>query len=1825
MWIRNEDTGKWSSQIDSLTEFNFTSWKRDMSSYRLYQKCLSGALYNSINGFDDIYNILSEYVPRTWYVGITYSTPMPYIPVQANKVKIDGSSIFEYYDQFLAEDGLTMKTLFTPKRLLSDSVENYYTVDVTTTEMLIDIIGVVKINLTIDGIKLVEGHRVLVKDQIAYVTLPNSTDPETYFKSNYYVYSTNSLETVYSYYTSENGIYVYKGNKLVRDPELDNYDVCIKYSVLSKLGNINKQKQFHLSRLLDGYFPTTSLSQPIEFKEGHNYVLRNQVDYNNLFEISYQDVIKHATQSIYLDGVTYSIPNRTIAVGEFGIITNYQEGAPTIIENKYKVLLKSIVETNNYYWICGDYGTLLRVSKIDFSIKRIEIGVLTRLNSIDFYNESRGVVVGKYNIIYVTDDGGYNWTKIDVREFESFNYNVVLYPKVDKIFIGGDTGVFLELTYDHGTWISYKRRISKFNSIDDEYILVENINDIYVDKYNANDSTIAIVCNNNTIFLYDTTNYYGFNFICPTISPNIGDINSIDSPGDGIIYLSSYDGTYMLDLSLFSLTSSVFSNVFYQLGTVSKVGDFSPNSISNFESEDLIITGEKSLFSVYGYTGSSQSLYLKESIDVNYDNRLKSRLLFMDYDIGSKLNFFDDLGEYRLPNTITFTASMLDSSFLEFTHLTQSNVPFSVTESNWVTYWKDRSKTFEYYTHMDDVYKVEPNFTFSYSDICNGTFEYATPSISTNLLDIIQMAPNIDISTQSRYIDTGGTIFPNNSYSIYAYDYLLIWALSTTDVNNPPEVGDMVNISSDCVEAVLMINKIIKNVSMGVTTYYQYIYTDFNQNILNNLTKSPVRISNLNKYSNNGYQEFVDKFNLHPAHHAYKATIDYGINDSNVWTNQWGGVWNLNRICYDFIITPLFPYTVVPVPYNCETTFSLLNSNGIFIGGTWSFTQNDVNISLLTPSSGTETISYGTNTLTIQNAPYTDTYPVSTYTYSFIDQNNLLLELQSPSNKIQNLYFSRDGQITISPRFTNFSSYYNLQTGIEIGSNNFEMRYSFSFFQFGYNPTYNLLDYLSSLNYNNYFPTRELSSLPVYGPMPGTYYGSFTGATDSNIYTEFASANPKWANKLFFGKNLKDQWTSILKWTFVDVSIEATDLSIHTTEKLLVMDKYYDSTYDWYVIEFHKMLDIPLYANQVQIRTRRTLQEISDDLQYLNTLHRNKDQVKSIESLYSYTNYETDINFKIPTDSYAKAFLSDDQFVKDLSGLVYVDYKNELALDITKLEIEYITPITNTNFYIDGSNTWVLFNCSNSHHIGTGDGVVISMTGGPGSSEELNQQYMGYHVAYPINTQDFYIKIPYGLPATVTDYGSVTFIQKDPFLNFQPINIFDIGQGPSTAKQSVKIDPENYELDGSKYNLIDVDMSKYCYQLTDGLTFADITNKYPWILDAEIKDAIIGLDSNKNIQWYKGIWNCGRWFGGHWLSGTWLGGDWYRGTWESKSLNIVNPMIIQQSVATPSDSSFSKWYDGRWFDGEWKDGTWYYGRSYGGTWSNGIWYNGIWNNGTWEDGEFSGGIWVNGTWKDGLFNTDNTPSYWLDGKWYGGDFENGMWYDGLFDQKYGKISRFGTKSYNSRTSTWHGGKWLNGQFHSQLNLDENGFPIVSDIHKYSIWRTGFWGSGDFWGGIAYNIDFKGGEWRGGILEDIQLIGINSATSSLYGNTFSNYITLNGIFKFNVGDEFWIIDNEVNNSYSPLGSNDSPRRCKALFVLEEGENTHIVIDVKLSYESFTPFPLGINISNTNTGLRVVSKWTNAIFDSGIWTNGILDNSHFNGGIWYNGVVENSSFQ
>lgn len=1896
MWVFDKDYNKWILTEDKLSKSNYDYLKQELSSTRFYSKCLSGATYLPINNLDNIYDILGEYEPRNWFIrpdGSPYTNTT--IPTLFNS-PINHDTAYEYYEKYVSEYGLTLKNLFTPDRLIKDSIKNYIYVDLATVEQIVDINGTY-IELYIDNTRVIDGHRILVKDQTSTVTLPFNIDPNSYFKGNYTLVQDYGATVQYSYYNEDNGIYVYNKGKLKKTSELEEYSDCIRYSVSVKLGTTNTQKQFHLSRLLNGYYPTTSKNEPIEFKEKHNWLLRNRMDYNNLFEINYYDIAKYATQSFVKNGITYSIPERTISIGEFGIILNTQYGISTIIPNKYKVNLRSISETQQFYWICGDDGLLLKVSKTDFTIEKIDCDVDTDLESISFFNDLKGVIVGELNTILITNDGGINWNKLIVDEFESYYYNKAIFYKADKIFIIGNSGVFLELQEDISGWDIYKRRISRFIDDYEEYLLVDNIHDMYITPVTNwglsfsyfNDSTLAdkelmfLTTEESKIIIYDVNDSIPhFDFLFLDFDEDYGNINNVVKLNDTDNYFYfSWNNLDRQGISVFDLNLSEYigvdneySNTISEPNNATQVYYDYTNKIITYNSEQLLMCGNESVLGIFTYSGvtASTSIFFNE-LDSTLESRLKSKLLFLDYDVASKLNFFTDAGEYRLPNSVKFNLIS-----------TLNDVTFAATQSTLIYNNSGSVNTIPVSGLTQSVLPkdIEVNINLTNNNLSN--------------LIINLRSPDGTIVNLKRVNNAVGTSFVNTKFT--TDDNYTKFSLSPlTNYNNQKFQMD-------------------KTVGVGSGGYVSNS-AEFNSNLNGNWT---LYVSNYQPFSLSERRSStpivlplltqtgtVSNWNIKFIYGA-EDEVTLTATNSNLWfepivhsatgpsyltysETNWMTYWKDREKTFKYYSSnlPLDESTKVII----STTFSYRTSNVITVnpGGT---TNSVVDMERIAPNviqneqskfdaQGEPSILAPLNLYTlylydyimvmrVSNSFSVDVGDIMRIESPVVDSNFVVNRIEMLSGKtykliymfsnfndniitnlceidtrfrITNLnkyrtigqlednfskhpvsngydlnYDTIDNTITISAKFNNLTSYYNLATNVFVndGVSNImgTMSYTDGFLKFGYTPTYNILDYLEGLNniddtHPKFSANKEYLAMPEYIGIPVRGGNSFTPGEIYIEYNGMSFSSPSQSsttNKMYFGTDLKLEWESIFVNTFVDVTIYGASAS-YTTERLLVMNKYIDTSktltglegFDVYVIEFHKKLNYPLgdFQYSIDIKSRRKLIQISQDLQELNNIHRAKLLKSNIIYGSEYENYERDVNFKIPTDSYAKILLSDVDTIRELSALIYIDYKNELAVNITRLEKEYNIPIQTMSSYLPSGATQskLYIRCNYNHDLQTGEGVILEFSGTQSNANiNLNPQYFGYHNVTVLDTLSFYIDTPFGVNSI--DSGVVKYTKRDPFLNYEPVDIIDVGVD-KRGKNAIEISIDNLKLTNDVYSLVNVDFEKFRFRLVDGMTVEALSLRFPWVLEAEITDAIIGTDGS-NVVWYKGNWKCGRWFGGTWLSGTWKSGGWYDGIWNSQK--IIDNLISVEVSSNTSDKSLSRWFTGRWYGGTWNDGTWVDGRWYGGTWNSGEWFKGIWNDGTWNNGEFSGGVWVTGTWNNGIFNCDNEPAYWIDGKWNGGDFENGMWYNGIFEEK-NSLARFGTKAYNSRTARWQSGKWLSGSFYSKMLLNNNELPIVSESHNYSIWNTGTWYSGDIYGGIVYNIDFKSGNWHGGILEEIQIIQID---------VDNGYILINGSFKFNIGDEITVSETNIyfnTNRYKVIHSE----------VDTYNNYTKVYINFALSPSELSILPHTMS-APAETGVRIISRFRNVLWESGIWTNGIFESGLWKGGIWYDGLFD-----
>ena len=1770
MWKLNTDNGKWSNQTDKLSKINYDSLKQDLQKVRLYSKCLSGATYLPIHQLNDIYDVLS-----------------------INKdLVVSESNYVEFYNKYLKEGAFTLKNLFTPTKLINDQLNNFLRVDVATTESLISI-GSYQPGLIIDGINLKEGHRVLVKNQTTRVTLDSTSptfNPESYFSSVVVVSNYNEIEQigtdiVYEYYNSENGIYKYVGSKLIRETDLDDYETAYRHSVSVKLGDVNKETEYHLARLKTGYYPLTG--ENTEFINHHNWVLRNRVDYNNIYDINYYDVIHHSEETIYSNGYTHSIPERTIGVGEFGVIIDNQDPYSAtysyshIIENKYKVNLRSISTTSNFYWVCGDDGTLLRISKVDFSIIRCDINELTTLTSISFFDDLRGIVVGKFNIIYYTEDGGYNWKKIQFSGFESYSYNNVIYYSINTAFIGGEAGVFIELNNVVGGWTAYKRRISKQLSSTDEYLLVDDINDMsktdwvrLISKTYSLDSTL-VDFNQTLVFNSQITDNWinlGISVNTPYSSPTFSlsefyvSFKITDLSNSNIIF-NGTNSTY----DIINPLPSYNEFEIWQFGTVSSNLSFNVN---------LPIDGGNLKNSTYLIESNLVSNYnaIDDSIDVGYTQN------YPNWELDTKKGDIVLISTNN--NNVLFydVDSLITPVSSQFVYCTFSN-----SLSDIMSIERKKSGT-DVYIGGSSIY------SFDFKDVLNiGT---VSNSVSVSLTSVLDKYVNNFYSTSDNlYLAGNNSVLGRWDYSdFYELDNGFNSRIKSQFLILDYDIASKLNFFDDNgdyrlpTSTTFSVNGLtLSNGYFGIDSlsneynwldYYRDSEKSFGYNTSMNNSNS-VRFSSTFSYGSNFTTTYVS------------SDITTTFNDIKQLAPSIGSPTASKYISIGSVSAPL---TIKGVYlYKWLSIFRVSTSFSVSIGDVLYLESDVVDCDLLV------------NRI--------ETFGSSKYIYCFSDFNgNIINNIKSGDITITNLNryssisqlldsfekhpisngyeLSKSGDIIeLNSRFNNKTAYYNLQSqvtsttnlGVVVNS----MTYSSSFLNFGYSPTYNLLDYLSKIN-TTFTSTKEFTTLPVYYNLTGNGVNSFSS---NNLYLDYTINT----NKIYFGSDYLFQWTSFLLNTFVDLELTDTSSSVITTDRLLIVNKYYDSTTGGYVLEFHKKINVG--SNPIDyfsIISRRTLQQISDDLQLLNNIQRTT-VTKEVEYLQSFDNLENELRSKFYTDSYFKAIVSDSDIRKFLSAIIYTDDRNQVAMNV----INVSSKKTYTYWGIGNHLSKAMFNLTGTTDVKVGDYVIIS-----GSSS-----YAGLQTV----TEVFPTQIVTSKSFTTNESGKLVSFKADPFFNYQPVDIFDLGADKMVTR-SVEILPENFVLEEDKYNLINLDLTNYKMKFVDGLYLEEITKNYSWLLEAEVSNAVIGRDSN-GLIWYSGDWKCGRWFGGTWISGRWVSGDWYEGVW--KAFNTTYQVIKVDVDTSYVDDGVSKWYNGRWYGGTWSGGTWYNGRRYDGDWLQGYWYNGIWNDGHWFNGQFLGGIWVLGKWEKGLFNCSSKPAFWLDGEFISGDFENGIWYNGKFGNQSGVLSRFGTKASNSRIARWNGGKWLMGEFHSYLNTDsQTGVPIVSDVHKYSIWNTGIWYGGNWYGGIAYSIDFRSGNWYGGIVEDIQVIGVDAIYPATYSN---NSILLNGIFRFNIGDDVWIVDDYNNGSYSPIGSTETPSKYRVNKVSIDLTNSYTTLYLNYNLSTLgVPMAVGnYATSSIDTGLKVVTHFKDSDWYSGIWTNGVFDGGNFYSGIWYNG--------
>ena len=538
--------------------------------------------------------------------------------------------------------------------------------------------------------------------------------------------------------------------------------------------------------------------------------------------------------------------------------------------------------------------------------------------------------------------------------------------------------------------------------------------------------------------------------------------------------------------------------------------------------------------------------------------------------------------------------------------------------------------------------------------------------------------------------------------------------------------------------------------------------------------------------------------------------------------------------------------------------------------------------------------------------------------------------------------------------------------------------------------------------------------------------------------------------------------------------------------------------------------------------------------------------------------YRAETNFIAPTASTTIGFIADTGY---------------LSIDNFKLE-----ELTNQGQYYDGYQ--VVKNVIDENTI------VITIPHN-GSIEKISATYSSVN-----KCGDAIV-----LSEDVSNYGTASKYYFDPYLNYEPIDLFKLGYDDKIDR-SILISPNNWVNNGRTIYLDNIDLNKFRFKMVDQLSLDYINDNFSWVLEAEVRNATIGKDTNGKLVWYSGSWDCGRWFNGTWHSGTWYDGEWYDGTWNN---NLVNGTEVSSNSSTIT----SVWNGGNFRGGVWNNGVWNNGVFKNSIWNNGSFNGGMFESGTWNNGTFNRGSWVSGTWNNGTFNSRYGTSYWFDGEFNGGDFNSGYWYGGTFAD-----SKFGYGSTISRKALW-----------------ENGSMISSSIgggNDTTFIKTGNISDTTINSGTLYSVNMDGGIHNNGVIKDISVIAVSIKSSEFK-------IIVRGEYEFKLNDTFHIINNRVNPDI--LGSDTSIYKYKLDrdAYIEDGNTVLLVTDIPSTLLSYININGDYTIGYDNEGniigdtiTKVVSKLTNVEWYNGRFENGIFDGKFFRNGMFINGAFISGHF-
>ena len=155
-----------------------------------------------------------------------------------------------------------------------------------------------------------------------------------------------------------------------------------------------------------------------------------------------------------------------------------------------------------------------------------------------------------------------------------------------------------------------------------------------------------------------------------TLVMNLKELNTLCHINGSTFAISDGDKVTRIDLSNYTIETENTNILTGEQYVPHTLYDGYVNKV--LFNNNLYLIGNNSIFGKISDLNSP----IYSHLDNDFNNRISSKMLFLDYDVATKLNFFTDDGVYRLPNSITHEGPV-------------NSLLFSNNEPNWYDYYSD--------------------------------------------------------------------------------------------------------------------------------------------------------------------------------------------------------------------------------------------------------------------------------------------------------------------------------------------------------------------------------------------------------------------------------------------------------------------------------------------------------------------------------------------------------------------------------------------------------------------------------------------------------------------------------------------------------------------------------------------------------------------------------------------------------------------------------------------------------------------------------------------------------------------------------------------------------------------------------------------------------------------------------------------------------------------------------------------------------------------------------------------------------------------------------